>query len=105
MVVMDTTYPVIQLCIQGTRAEFEHRREDVRKLYQQAWDASTDPESSRWNPIALDRAIAVNDGRLKEFDPLLYLPLRHSFELKGKQADAHKYYDLAAELLVVHWPD
>ena len=39
---MDLTNPVIQLCIAGTRAEFEHRIEDARLLYEQAWDARTD---------------------------------------------------------------
>ena len=38
---MDLTNPVIQLCIDGTRAEFEHRIEDARVLYQQAWEAHT----------------------------------------------------------------
>lgn len=92
MIVMDTTNPVIQLCIQGTRAEFEHRREDAHGLYLQAWAASTDnheaciaahyvarfqetpQESLQWNQIALDRAMAVNDERVTEFYPSLYLP-------------------------------
>ena len=39
---MDTNNPVIQLCIQGSRAEFEHRIEDAHLLYQQAWEARTD---------------------------------------------------------------
>ena len=39
---MDTKNPVIQLCIQGTLAEFEHRIDDARELYQQAWESHTD---------------------------------------------------------------
>jgi hypothetical protein len=31
--VPDTNNPVIQLCVDGTRAEFEHRLEDVKTLY------------------------------------------------------------------------
>jgi len=38
---MDTNNPIIQLCIQGTRAEFEHRIDDARVLYQQAWESHT----------------------------------------------------------------
>ena len=34
---MDLNNPVIQLCMEGTRAEFEHRIEDARILYEHAW--------------------------------------------------------------------
>ena len=120
---MDLSNPIIQLCISGTRAEFEHRVEDARVLYRQAWDARTDDyeaciaaqyvarfqdsaeESLRWNQIALDHANAVNDERVKDFYPSLYLSLGRSYEFVGNQADAQKYYELAAELGVIHQPD
>jgi hypothetical protein len=120
---MDTTNPVIQLCMEGSHAEFEHRLEDARVLYGQAWEARTDDydaciaahyvarfqdsteESLRWNQIALEHANAVNDERVKEFYPSLYLSLGRSYELTGKQAEAQRYYDLAAELGVIHQPD
>ena len=121
--VMDITNPVIQLCMAGTRAEFEHRIEDARVLYQQAWDVSMDDydaciaahyvvrfqdsaeESLRWNQVALKHAHAVNDERVKDFYPSLYLNLGRSYELVGDQAEAQKYYELAAELGVIHQPD
>jgi hypothetical protein len=120
---MNTNNPVIQLCMAGTRAEFEHRLEDARSLYQQAWDARTDDyeaciaahyvarfqdtadESLRWNQVALEHANAVNNDRVKEFYPSLYLSLGRSHELMGNQAEAQRYYDLAAVLGVVHQPD
>ena len=120
---MDLSNPVIQLCIQGSRAEFEHRLEDARSLYQQAWEARTDnydacitahyvarfqdsaEESLRWNQIALEHADAVKDERVKDFYPSLYLSLGRSHELMGNQAAAQRYYDLAAALGVVHQPD
>jgi len=120
---MDLDNPVIQLCIAGTRAEFEHRLEDARVLYQQAWGARTDDydaciaahyvarfqdsaeESLRWNQIALKHANVVNDERVKDFYPSLYLSLGRSHELAGNQVEAQSYYDLAAELGVVHQPD
>jgi len=120
---MDTTNPVIQLCMDGTRAEFEHRLEEARVLYGQAWDAHTDDydaciaahyvarfqdsaeESLRWNQLALNHANAVNDEKVKDFYPSLYLSLGHSYELAGNQGEAQRYYDLAAELGVVHRPD
>lgn len=120
---MDTDSPVIQLCIQGSRAEFEHRPDDARALYQQAWEARTDDyeaciaahyvgrfqdsaeESLRWNQLALLHAEAAGDERVHEFYPSLYLNLGHSHELLGNQAEAQYYYDLAAELGVLHQPD
>jgi hypothetical protein len=38
---MDTTNIIIQLCIAGNWAEFEYRSDDVRSLYQQAWEAAS----------------------------------------------------------------
>jgi hypothetical protein len=120
---MDLTNPVIQLCIAGARAEFEHRLEDARTLYQQAWEARRDDydaciaahyvarfqdsveESLWWNQVALDHANAVNDERVKDFYPSLYLSLGRSHELVGHQDEAQRYYALAAELGVLHQPD
>jgi len=120
---MDTTNPVIQLCIQGALAEFEHRIDDARVLYQQAWDLHADDyeacvaahymarfqdipeETLRWNQIALERAYAVSDERVTEFYPSLYLNLGRSHEVLGDQMEAQRYYELAAELGVIHQPD
>ncbi|MBK9927525.1 MAG: hypothetical protein IPP66_19825 [Anaerolineales bacterium] len=120
---MDTTNPIIQLCMQGSLAEFEHRMDDARALYQQAWDSHSDnyeaciaahyvarfqdnpQETLRWNLIALQHARAVNDERVADFYPSLYLNIGHSYELLGNQEEAQKYYGLAAELGVVHYSD
>ena len=120
---MDLHNPVIQLCIAGTRAEFEHRIDNARVLYQQAWEARTDDydacmaahyvarfqdsaeESLWWNQIALDHANAINDDRVKDFYPSLYLSLGRSHELVGNQVEAQRHYELAAALGVVHQPD
>ncbi len=117
---MDLNNPVIKLCIEGTRAEFEGRIEDARTLFMQAWEASRDDfdacvsahyvaryqeepeEILRWNQEALNRAKAVEDGRVQDFYPSLYLNLGHSHEMLGHQAEAHRYYELAAELGVIH---
>ena len=117
---IDTTNPVVRLCMDGARAEFEHRIDDARILYQQAWDARTDDygaciaahyvarfqespeESLRWNQLALSHAEAVNDERVKEFYPSLYLCLGKSYEELGDKANAEKYYNLAAELGIIH---
>jgi tetratricopeptide (TPR) repeat protein len=120
---MDLKNPVIQLCIQGTRAELERRPEDARTLYQQAWDIHTDdyeaciaahylarfqdaPENTlHWNLIALQHANTIHDESVKDFLPSLYLSLGKSYEVLGNIAEAQKYYQLAAELEVVHQAD
>jgi hypothetical protein len=120
---MDTTNPIIQLCIQGARAEFEHRLDDARAFYQQAWELHSDdyeaciaahylarfqdsPEKSMyWNRVALEHATAVNDERVKEFYPSLYLNMGYSHEVLGNDKEAKKYYKLAAELGVIHQPN
>jgi hypothetical protein len=104
----------------GARAEFEHRIDDARILYQQAWEARTDDyeaciaahyaarfqgsaeESLRWNQLALSHAEAVNDERVKEFYPSLYLCLGKSYEELEDRSNAEKYYNLAAELGTIH---
>lgn len=117
---MDIDNPVIKLCIEGTRAEFQRRIEDAYALYRQAWEISRDDyekciaahylaryqesiqETLYWNQEALNRANAVADERVREFYPSLYLNLGHSYEMVGNQAEAQRYYNLAAELGFAH---
>lgn len=117
---MDSDNPVIQLCIAGTRAEFKQRLEAARAFYQQAWQARQDDfdacvsahyvarfqadpaEALRWNQIALDAARAVNDERVKDFYPSLYLNLGQAHEKLGNQSEAQEYYNLAAGLGFPH---
>jgi tetratricopeptide (TPR) repeat protein len=117
---LDLENPVIKLCLEGTRAEFQGRVEEARALYQKAWEARRDdyeacvaahyvarfqtkPEDILfWNQESLNCAKRVNDDRVKEFYPSLYLNLGRSYELLGNQPEAQRYYDLAAELGVTH---
>jgi tetratricopeptide (TPR) repeat protein len=117
---MDLNNPVIKLCMDGTRAEYEGRIEDARSLYREAWEAARDDyercvaahyvarrqespqEALRWNLEALAHAEAVRDERVSEFFASLYLNLGHSYELLGDQAQARRYYVLAAGLGVIH---
>lgn len=118
--VMDLGNAIIKLCLQGTQAEFEGRDEDACELYRQAWEAvrndyeaciaahyvarcqESPEEIFRWNRIALERANEVNDERVKDFYPSLYLNVGRSYELLGNQAEARKFFNLADELGVTH---
>jgi len=118
--IMDLNNHVIQLCIQGTQAEFRGERKLAGELYQQAWDSACgdfeaciaahylghleeDPERKHhWNEIALEKANACNNEEVKEFFPSIYLNLGQSHELLGNQEEAHRNYELAAELGAAH---
>ena len=113
---MDLNSPVIQLCVEGTRAEFAGKLNDARALYWQAWNtAKHDFEACIaahyvasfqesptdilfWNQEALNRANAVKNDLVKDFYPSLYLNMGYSYELLGNSSEAQRYYDLAAQL-------
>lgn len=119
---MDLDNPVIRLCLDGAQAEFKGQPAEAQRLYQQAWAAATDAyeaciaahyvarfqatpkETLRWNQIALERARAAEANRVRDFYPSLYLNLGHAYEVLGDQAEAQRYYDLAANLGVIHQP-
>lgn len=117
---MDQNNPVIKLCIAGTQAEFDGNMEAACDLYRQAWEAATDDyeaciaahyvarcqespeEIFRWNREALERAKSIDDDSVKDFYPSLYLNMGRSYARLGDQAEAEKYFNLAAELGVTH---
>lgn len=117
---MDINNPVIKLCIEGTQAEFRGCIDEARAIYLRAWElVQTDYEACivahyiaryqednqkrlEWNLIALDKALAVGDERVKEYYPSLYVNLGRSYELLGCLADAKHYYDKAADFGLVH---
>jgi tetratricopeptide (TPR) repeat protein len=117
---MDLDTAVVQLCIEGTRAEYAGKPEDALVLYQRAWEiASSDceaciaahyvarfqdtvQESLHWNKVALAHADAVSDIRVKDFYPSLYLSLGKAYEILGELTEAHRYYDLASDMGVTH---
>lgn len=120
---MDLDNPVVRLCAEGAQAELEGRKEDAKRLYEEAWAArkedydacvaahyvarfqDTPAETLVWNQEALARAEKVNDDRVKSFYPSLYVNLGRSHELLGNEREAHHYYQLAADLGLVHRPD
>jgi hypothetical protein len=52
--------------------------------------------------VALARAEAVGDERVRCFYPSLYLNLGQAYEDLGNQAEAQKYYALASDLGFAH---
>jgi len=113
---MDQNNPVVKLCIEGSRAEFEDRQDDAAVCYWQAWEAAKDdydacvaahyvarfqksPEDIfRWNQEALMRADSIKNDSVKDFYPSLYLNMGRSYEMLGNRIEAERYYELAAGL-------
>lgn len=113
---MDSNNPVITLCIEGIWAELEHRHDDARHCYQQAWNACTDeyeaciaahyvarvqdiPEKKlSWNLRALELAYAVKEEWVRDFYPSLFMSIGHSYKQLGGTVQAQRYYRLAASM-------
>ena len=111
---MDPDNPVVKLCVEGMRAETEGRIDEAPLLFTQAWEASendyeaciaahfvarhqkTPEEILRWNQESLDRAEALNDERVQDFYPSLYLNLGKAHEGLGHREMAKKHYELGA---------
>ena len=120
---MNLDNPVVKLCIQGTQAELQRDIDTARSLYQEAWEAVQDDydaciaahyvarhqddpkERLHWNQVALDKAMAIADDRVKEFYPSLFLNMGQSYELLGNLDEAKRYYHLAAGFGVIHQGD
>jgi hypothetical protein len=112
---MNVNNPVIKLCAAGMQAETAGRGGEAYALFMQAWEARADDydacvaahfvaryqqepaDSLRWNHVALERANAVHDDRVREFFPSLHLNMGKSHEELGDHAEARRYYRLAAD--------
>ena len=116
---MDTNNLTIQLCLAGNPAEFDGRINDARTLFRQAWEAAQDDYQAciaahyvarhqtsqdrlHWNQVALAHAEAVNDARVQSCYPSLYVNLGQAHEQFGQQVEAAHYYQLAADLGLIH---
>jgi predicted negative regulator of RcsB-dependent stress response len=110
---MDPNNPIVKLCAQGMEAEMKGSHDEARLLFVQAWDQSTDdyeasiaahylarhqpPEDTlRWNQESLDRANSINDERVQDFFPSLYLNMGKAHEDLGDRQQARTFYELAS---------
>jgi tetratricopeptide (TPR) repeat protein len=120
---MEIDNPVIQLCIAGTQAEFQHKIDEAKVFYEQAWQIqSNDYEACMaahymarlqkdpkiefdWNQKALKYAGLCADGRVTPFLPSLFLNMGKSYEKLGDLSTAQHYYDKALQLGMPHQMD
>lgn len=107
---IDPENPVVRLCAEGIAAEGQGRHEDAVALYREAWAIHSDDyeaciaahylareqeslqESLQWNQAALDHALMVDEERIAEFLPSLYLNLGWSHEVLGDPVKARACY-------------
>jgi tetratricopeptide (TPR) repeat protein len=117
---MEIDNPVVQLCIAGTQAEFQHHIDEAIEFYEQARQAQTnnyeaciaahymarhqkDPKIEfDWNQKALEFTKSCADERVTPFFPSLYLNMGKSYERLGDTKSAQEYYDKAAILGLPH---
>jgi hypothetical protein len=120
---MEIDNPVVQLCIAGTQAEFQHKLDEAKAFYRQAWQIQNsdyeacvaahymarfqeDPHVEfDWNQKALEFAQACKDDRVTPFLPSLYLNMGKSFERLGNLVSAQHFYNKASQLGLPHQMD
>jgi tetratricopeptide (TPR) repeat protein len=114
---MDPDNPVVRLCVKGMECEFAGDYDGAAEAFQTAWDQSTDdldrciaahylarhqktPAGTLgWNQKSLHHAAAVDEDRVRDFYPSLYLNLGKSHEDLGNRDEAKHFYDLAAQIV------
>ncbi|MFJ5799343.1 hypothetical protein [Streptomyces decoyicus] len=112
---VDPELPVVQLCVEGMRAEADGQAGRALGLFQQAWEIAADDyeaciaahylarhqnapeETLRWNQECLERADRVGDERVHGFYPSLYVNLGQACWRLGRTVLAHTYFARAAE--------
>jgi tetratricopeptide (TPR) repeat protein len=109
---IDPENPTVKLCAQGIEAEMNGNHDQAGKLYQQAWEISTNDyesciaahylarlqtapsDSLHWNLQALLFADKVGDERVATFYPSLYLNVGKAYEDSGNASEAKRHYQL-----------
>ena len=107
---MDPENPVIKLCVQGMECESSGRLAEAKEFFSTAWLQSKDDferciaahyvarhqtepvDALIWNQRSLDHAHAIDDDRVREFYPSLYLNAGKAHEDLGNREDAKRFY-------------
>jgi hypothetical protein len=118
----DPANTIIQLCAKGMEMEGAGNAKEARSLYLQAWAESTSDfekftaahyvarqqesagEKLRWDEIALNHALQIEDGSMKANYPSLYLNIARCYEDLQDVVNAQKNYN-AAFSYTNHLPD
>ena len=109
----DPNNPIVKLCAHGMELEGEAKPEEAAKVFQQAWDESTNNQEKfaaahyiarhqnsvadklKWDETALSLALEIEDEQIKGAYPSLYLNIAKCYEDLKDFAKAKQNYELA----------
>jgi len=109
----DPNNNVVKLCAQGMDMEGKGKPEEASKLFLQAWNEATNDfekftaahyvarhqknvnDKLKWDEIALQLALKINNDTVKGTFPSLYLNIAKCYEDLNDLDNAKKNYDLA----------
>ena len=109
----DPNNNIIKLCAQGMSLEGEGKKEEALKLFLQAWDEAANDfekftsahyvarhqksmtDKLKWDEIALNFALKINDENMKGTYPSLYLNIGKCYEDLNDFESARENYELA----------
>jgi rifampin ADP-ribosylating transferase len=109
----DPNNKIVKLCAQGMSLEGEGKPEEAGKMFQQAWNESSNDfekftsahyvarhqesvsDKLKWDSIALNFALKINDDTVKGTYPSLYLNIGKCYEDLKEMDNARKNYQLA----------
>ena len=109
----DPNNSIVKLCALGMEKEGEGNSEEAAKLFLQAWNEAindfekftsahyvarhqkTIEDKLKWDEIALQSALKINDDTIKGSYPSLYLNVAKCYEDLNDQNNAEKNYRLA----------
>lgn len=112
--VLDPDNSVVKLCAEGMNKETQGENEKASLLFEKAWnEASNDQErfiaahylarhqkdvdsKLKWDHLALDLALKIEDASMKAYFPSLYLNVAKCYEDLGNLELAKINYDLAS---------
>lgn len=104
---------IVKLCAQGMTKEGEGNNEEALLLFEKAWKkAGNDQErfiaahyvaryqnevasKLKWDQLALDFALKIEDANIKAYYPSLYLNIAKCYEDLGDRGLAKRNYELA----------
>ena len=115
----DPNNKIIKLCAEGMSLEGAGKKEEAAQLFRQAWDESTNDfekitsahyvarhqetvaDKLKWDEIALQLALNINDETMKASYPSLYLNIAKCYEDLEDKTNALKHYELANSFAVL----
>jgi rifampin ADP-ribosylating transferase len=113
----DPNNNVVKLCAQGMEMEGQGKPEDAVKLFLQAWAEATSyfekftaahyvarhqesvEDKLKWDKIALQLALKINDDNVREVYPSLYLNIAKCYEDLKEPENAKINYELAISFI------